>query len=162
QLFMALGLTQRPLDLIYNQFSVVVAMVYMLLPFTVMVLSSVMRGIPSNLTRAAASLGATPGQNFWRVFFPLSMPGVVASALIVFVFALGFYITPALLGGPKNVTLPMLIDSYVNGTLNWPLAAAVATVLLLITLFLYAVSNHFVGTERLLGSQHGAEPAKGA
>ncbi|BAB52577.1 ABC transporter permease subunit [Mesorhizobium japonicum] len=154
QFLMKVGFTERPLDLIYNQFSVDVAMVYMLLPFTVMVLSSVMRGISPSLTRAASSLGAAPGQNFWRIFFPLSMPGVVASSLIVFVFALGFYITPALLGGPRNVTLPMLIDTYVNGTLNWPLAAAVATVLLLITLFLYTVSNRFVGTERLLGSGH--------
>ncbi|WP_189341642.1 ABC transporter permease subunit [Mesorhizobium sp. M2A.F.Ca.ET.042.01.1.1] len=161
QTLMALGVTARPLDLIYNQFSVLVAMVYILLPFTVMVLSSVMRGIPHGLTRAAASLGAPPSQNFWRVFFPLSMPGIIAAGLLVFVFALGFYITPALLGGPKNVTLPMLIDSYVNGTLDWPLAAAVAAVLLVVTLLLYTVSNKFVGTERLLGSQHGAG-AKGA
>ncbi|MER9534227.1 ABC transporter permease subunit [Mesorhizobium sp. M0309] len=155
QLLMALGLTERPLDLMYNEFSVLIAMVYILLPYTVLVLISVMKGIPSSLTRAAASLGASPVQNFWRVFFPLSAPGVIAAGLLVFVFALGFYITPALLGGPNTMLLPMLIDSQVNRTLNWPLAAAAATVLLAIALVLYAISNYFVDTERLLGSQQG-------
>ncbi|MDA9431822.1 ABC transporter permease subunit [Bradyrhizobium sp. CCBAU 51627] len=156
QLLMALGLTERPLDLIYNQFSVLVAMVYILMPYTVLVLTSVMRGIPFGLTRAAASLGAPPVQNFWRVFFPLSAPGVIAAGLLVFVFALGFYITPALLGGPNTIVLPMQIDTYVNGTLNWPLAATAATVLLAVTLVLYSISNYFVDSERLLSSQQGA------
>jgi len=156
QLLMALGLTERPLDLIYNQFSVLVAMVYILMPYTVLVLTSVMRGIPFGLTRAAASLGASPVQNFWRVFFPLSAPGVIAAGLLVFVFALGFYITPALLGGPNTIVLPMQIDTYVNGTLNWPLAATAATVLLAVTLVFYSVSNYFVDSERLLSSQQGA------
>ncbi|MEK9282344.1 ABC transporter permease subunit [Bradyrhizobium sp. ISRA442] len=156
QLLMALGLTERPLDLIYNQFSVLVAMVYILMPYTVLVLTSVMRGIPFGLTRAAASLGASPVQNFWRVFFPLSAPGVIAAGLLVFVFALGFYITPALLGGPNTIVLPMQIDTYVNGTLNWPLAATAATVLLAVTLVFYSVSNYFVDSERLLSSRQGA------
>ncbi|WGR72901.1 MULTISPECIES: ABC transporter permease subunit [unclassified Bradyrhizobium] len=156
QLLMALGLTERPLDLIYNQFSVLVAMVYILMPYTVLVLTSVMRGIPLGLTRAAASLGASPVQNFWRVFFPLSAPGVIAAGLLVFVFALGFYITPALLGGPNTIVLPMQIDTYVNGTLNWPLAATAATVLLAVTLVFYSVSNYFVDSERLLSSRQGA------
>lgn len=153
QLLIALGLIERRLDLIYNQFSVVVAMVYILLPYTVLVLTSVMRGIPFGLTRAAASLGASPVQNFWRVFFPLSAPGVIAAGLLVFVLALGFYITPALLGGPNIILLPMQIDTYVNGTLNWPLAATAATVLLAVTLVLYTISNHFVDSARLLSSQ---------
>src|SRR5262249_49438644 len=143
QVLMGLGITERPVDLVYNQFSVILAMVYILLPFTVLVLSSVMKGIPPGLTRAAASLGAPPMQNFWRVSFPLTPPGVPAAGLLVFVFALGFYITPALLGGTKSITLPMLIETQVNGTLNWPLAAAIATVLLAITLVLYTVSNRF-------------------
>ncbi|SCK08591.1 putative spermidine/putrescine transport system permease protein [Variovorax sp. HW608] len=154
QFLMRIGITERPVDLIYNQFSVVVAMVYILMPFTVLILMSVMKGIPSTLSRAGASLGASALQNFWRVYFPLSAPGVTAAGLLVFVFALGFYITPALLGGPKSITLPMLIETQVNGTLNWPLAAAVATVLLAITLVFYTVSNRFVGIEKLLGSQH--------
>ncbi len=156
QLLMAVGLTERPLNLIYNQFSVFIAMIYILLPYTVMILASVMRGIPHSLLRASSSLGAPGAQTFWRIFFPLSAPGVVAAGLLVFVFALGFYITPALLGGPGDTTLPMLIDSHVNGSLNWPLAAAAATVLLVITLALYTLSNRLVGTEDLLGSQAGA------
>ncbi|MFB9264768.1 ABC transporter permease subunit [Bradyrhizobium erythrophlei] len=155
QLLMALGLTERPLDLIYNQFSVLVAMVYILMPYTVLVLISVMRGIPFSLTRAAGSLGASPAQNFWRVFFPLSVPGVIAAGLLVFLLALGFYITPALLGGPNTILLPMQIDAYVNGTLNWPLAATAATVLLAVTLVFYSISNYFVDSERLLSSQQG-------
>ncbi|MCS3765620.1 MULTISPECIES: ABC transporter permease subunit [Bradyrhizobium] len=162
QLLLALGLTERPVNLIYNQFSVLVAMVYILMPFTVLVLTSVMRGIPSNLTRAAASLGASAAQNFLRVFLPLSAPGVIAVGLLVFVFALGFYLTPALLGGPNTVLLPMQINTYANETLNWPLAATAATVLLAITLVLYTISNHFVGTERLLASQHGAGLSTGS
>ncbi|TKV71677.1 ABC transporter permease subunit [Bradyrhizobium elkanii] len=156
QLLMALGLTERPVDLIYNDFSVLIAMVYILMPYTVLVLVSVMRGIPYSLTRAAASLGASAAQNFWRVFFPLSAPGVIAAGLLVFVFALGFYLTPALLGGPNTVLLPMQINTYVNGTLNWPLAATAATVLLLVTLVFYSISNYFVDTERLLSSQQRA------
>ncbi|RUV94697.1 ABC transporter permease subunit, partial [Mesorhizobium sp. M1A.F.Ca.IN.020.04.1.1] len=161
QLLMDFGITERPIDLIYNKFSVLIAMVYILMPFMVLVLISVMRGIPSSLTRAAASLGASAPQNFWRVFFPLSLPGVIAAGLLVFVFALGFYITPALLGGPNTILLPMQIDIYANVTLNWPLAAAAATVLLSITLVVYTISNHFVGIDSLLGSQHGAAQSAG-
>lgn len=157
QVLMALGLAERPVDLIYNEFSVLIAMVYILMPYTVLVLISVMKGIPSSLTRAAASLGASTVQNFWRVFFPLSAPGVIAAGLLVFVFALGFYVTPALLGGPSTMILPMLIDSQVNRTLNWPLAATAATVLLTITLVLYVISNYFLDTERLLGSRQGPD-----
>ncbi|MBZ9910419.1 MULTISPECIES: ABC transporter permease subunit [Mesorhizobium] len=161
QLLMATGLTERPVDLIYNQFSVLVAMVYILMPYTVLVLISVMKGIPYSLTRAAASLGASAAQNFWRVFFPLSAPGVIAAGLLVFVFALGFYITPVLLDGPNTMILPMQIDSYVNGTLNWPLAATAATVLLAITLVLYSISNRFVDSERLLSSNQSTAHSAG-
>ncbi|WP_164897963.1 MULTISPECIES: ABC transporter permease subunit [unclassified Mesorhizobium] len=162
QLLMALGLTERPVELIYNEFSVLIAMVYILMPYTVLVLISVMRGIPSSLTRAAASLGAPAAQNFWRVFFPLSAPGVIAAGLLVFVFAIGFYITPALMGGANTIILPMQIDTYTNVTLNWPLAATAATVLLAITLLLYSFSNHFVGIESLLGAPRGAGPSAGS
>lgn len=162
QLLMAFGLTERPVDLIYNNFSVLIAMVYILMPYTVLVLVSVMRGIPYSLTRAAASLGASAAQNFWRVFFPLSAPGLIAVGLLVFVFALGYYLTPALLGGPNTVVLPMQINTYANVTLNWPLAATAATVLLVITLVLYSISNYFVNTERLLSSQQGTAGSAGS
>ncbi|MER9852036.1 ABC transporter permease subunit, partial [Mesorhizobium sp. M0106] len=161
RLLMATGLTERPVDLIYNDFSVLIAMVYILMPYTVLVLISVMKGIPYSLTRAASSLGASATQNFWRVFFPLSAPGVVAAGLLVFVFAVGFYITPVLLGGRNTMILPMQIDIYVNGTLNWPLAATAATVLLAITLVLYSISNYFVDSERLLSSQQGTAQSAG-
>lgn len=161
QLLMALGLTERPVNLIYNEFSVLIALVYIFMPYTVLVLVSVMRGIPSNLTRAAASLGASATQNFWRVFFPLSAPGLIAVGLLVFVFALGAYLTPALLGGPNTVVLPMQIYTYANLTLNWPLAATAASVLLVITLVVYSISNYFVSTERLLSSQQGATHSTG-
>lgn len=161
QLLMALGLTERPVNLIYNEFSVLIALVYIFMPYTVLVLVSVMRGIPSSLTRAAASLGASATQNFWRVFFPLSAPGLIAVGLLVFVFALGAYLTPALLGGPNTVVLPMQIYTYANLTLNWPLAATAASVLLVITLVVYSISNYFVSTERLLSSQQGATHSTG-
>ncbi|BAV50243.1 PUTATIVE CONTAINS TWO ABC TRANSPORTER PERMEASE DOMAINS PROTEIN [Mesorhizobium loti] len=111
-----------------------------------------------SLTCAAASLGASPAQNFWRMFFLISAPGVRAAGLLLFVFALEFYITPSLLGDPNTIVPPKLM----NATPNWPLAATVATVLLAITLVLYAISNYFVGIEPLLGSQRGAGQSAGS
>jgi putative spermidine/putrescine transport system permease protein len=126
---MRLGLISTPLPLMFNRVGVVIGMVNVLLPYTILMLLSVMRGIRRDLVTAAQSLMASPFTAFRRVFLPMTMPGVGASFLLVFVLALGFFITPAMLGSPHEVMIANLISS-VTGSLNWGLAGALATVLL--------------------------------
>ena len=126
---MRLGLTATPLPLMFNRVGVVIGMVNVLLPYTILMLLGVMRGIRRDLLTAAQSLMASPFTAFRRVFLPLTMPGVGASFLLVFVLALGFFITPAMLGSPHEVMIANVISS-VTGSLNWGLAGALATVLL--------------------------------
>ena len=133
------GIIGQPLDLMYNQFGVVVAMVNMLLPYMIFPVLSALLAIPPELGHASQSLGAGPARTFWRVTFPLSLPGVAAGGLLVFIVALGFFITPALLGGPKQMMVSNLIEFSVRQVLNWPFAFALANALLIGTLVLYAV-----------------------
>jgi ABC-type spermidine/putrescine transport system permease subunit I len=123
----------------YNQLGVVIAMVNMLLPYMIFPILSALLAIPPELRHASASLGAPPVKTFWRVTLPLSAPGVAAGALLVFIVSLGFFITPALLGGPKQMMVSNLIEFSVRQVLNWPFAFALANTLLLGTLLLYAV-----------------------
>jgi len=109
-----------------------------------------MRGIDRNYLRAAENLGASPAQTFRRVFLPLSIAGIGAGCSLVFILSLGFYITPALLGGQRDVTISMLILQQVN-QLNWGIGAALALVLLLVALLVYRVFNRVLGVERLYG-----------
>lgn len=128
------GLVPEPLTLIYTRFSLYIAMVQVLLPLMVLSLVSVMRRVPASYMRAALSLGA-PWITAWRrVYLPLIMPGILAGAAIVFVFALGYYITPTLVGGPGDQMISSYIAFYTNTTLNWGLAAALSVQLLLILL----------------------------
>ncbi|MBX3583434.1 MAG: ABC transporter permease [Rhizobiaceae bacterium] len=128
----ATGLLGEPLTLIYTRFSLYVAMVQVLLPLMVLSLVSVMRRVPTNYMKAALSLGA-PWLTAWRrVQLPLIMPGILAGSAIVFVFALGYYITPMLVGGPTDQMISSYIAFYTNTTLNWGLAAALSVQLLLI------------------------------
>ena len=129
----------EPLELMYNEFGVLVAMVNMLLPYMIFPVLSALLAIPPELRHASASLGAGPARTFWRVTLPLSLPGVAAGGLLVFIVALGFFITPALLGGPKQMMVSNLIEFSVRQVLNWPFAFALATALLAGTLALYAV-----------------------
>ena len=133
------GLIARPLDLMYNELGVLIAMVNMLLPYMIFPVLSALLAIPAELGHASASLGAGGLRTFWRVTLPLSLPGVVAGSLLVFIVALGFFITPALLGGPKQMMISNLIEFSVRQVLNWPFAFALANTLLLGTLLLYFV-----------------------
>jgi putative spermidine/putrescine transport system permease protein len=139
----------QPLDLIYNRIGVLVAMTHILLPFMVLPIYSVMRSIPPVYLRAASSLGAPPLSAFWRVYLPMSMPGVSAGALLVFILALGYYITPALVGGPRDQMVSYFIAYYSNQVTNWGMAAALSAILLVAVLILYAVYNRLVGIDRL-------------
>jgi len=133
------GVIGAPLDLMYNELGVLVAMVNMLLPYMIFPILSALLAIPPELRHASASLGAQPAKTFWRVTLPLSMPGVAAGGLLVFIVSLGFFITPALLGGPRQMMVSNLIEFSVRQVLNWPFAFALANTLLIGTLLLYAI-----------------------
>ncbi|MER9204049.1 ABC transporter permease subunit [Mesorhizobium sp. M0933] len=133
------GLVSSPLQLIFNRMAVYLGMVHIMLPMMILPLVSVMMGIDRSLTAAARSMGASPLTAFWRVFFPLSMPGVRSGALLVFVICLGFYITPAALGGLGDAMLSTFIAAQVQSSFNLPRAAAASFVLLAIALILLSI-----------------------
>ena len=138
-----------PLELIYNRVGVVIAMTHILLPFMILPIYSVMKGIPPVYMRAAASLGARPLSSFLRVYLPMTMPGVSAGCLLVFILALGYYITPALVGGPRDQMISYFIAYYANQVTNWGMAAALSIILLVAVLVLYVIYNRLVGIQRL-------------
>lgn len=149
QLLMASSLIKAPLAMMYTRFGVLVGMTYILLPYMVLALYSVMRGIDTGLLRAAESLGASRRRAFWRVFAPLSMPGVAAGSLLVFILSIGFFITPALMGSQEDSMISMIIESQVETYFDWGFASALATVLLACTLVLFLVYERLVGLNRL-------------
>lgn len=145
-----IGLVEHPVPLIRNMTGVVIGMVQVMLPFAVLPLYASMRGIDRGLLHAAEGLGARPLLAFWRIFVPLTAPGLAAASLLVFIQSLGFYVTPALLGGPHSVMLSQLIVDQVSTTLRWGFASALAVILLVTTgLFLLAASR-FLDLRRLL------------
>jgi putative spermidine/putrescine transport system permease protein len=152
QVLMKVGLLSAPLPLMHNRLGVFVGMLNVLLPFMILPLYSVMKGIDRNLVKSAQILGAPPWKSFLKVFFPLSLPGVAGGGLLVFIIALGFFITPAILGGPKDMMISILIQSQVEDFLHWGFASALATILLGVTLVFFFVYNRFLGLDRLAGS----------
>ncbi|MCS7256054.1 MAG: ABC transporter permease [Thermomicrobium sp.] len=146
-----LGLIDEPLRMMYNRIGVLVGMSHVLLPFMVLPTYAVMRGIDRTLLRAAANLGASPVQAFLRVFLPLSLPGVAAGSLLVFILALGFFITPALMGGRTDMMIAQLIETQIRTELNFSFAAALAAVLLVITLVIFAIYNRLLGIDKMFG-----------
>ncbi len=150
QLIQTTGVSDGPVKLLNTRFAVYVAMVHILLPFMILPLYAVMRGIDRNFPRAAEGLGARPVTVFRRVFLPLSLPGISAGCLVVFILALGFYITPALLGGQRDVMVSMLIQQQVT-QLNWGIASALALILLTVALVVYALFTRILGVEQLYG-----------
>ncbi len=149
QILMGLGLTQAPLRLMYNRFGVLLGMVYILLPYMVLSLYSVMRGIDRSLMRAADSLGASRFAAFRRVFIPLSMPGVAAGCLLVFILSLGFFITPALMGNQQDAMISMVIEQQIETYFDWGFGAALSAVLLVVTLTAFFLYDRLVGLENL-------------
>ncbi len=150
QILLATGVINEPLALMYNQFGIFVGMTYILLPYMVLTLYAVMRGIDDNLLRAARGMGASGPAIFWRIHLPLSLHGVLSGSLIVFILAIGFFITPALMGGPADVMIAMLIEREVELTLNWPVAAVMSLFLLAVTLGLFALYSRFTNLERMM------------
>lgn len=148
-----LGFISSPLALLYNRPGVYMGMTHYLLPFMIFANYAVMRGIPQDLLRAAESLGAGPFQSFVRVYFPLSLPGITAGCLLVFILALGFFITPALLGGPSEIMLSMVIEQQISQAFNWEFAAALSVILLILTIAFYLIYSRFMSFERLYGGE---------
>ena len=144
----ALGLIHDPLQLVFNRIGVYIAMVHILLPFVVLPLYAVMKGVPPSFMRAAISLGCPPFKSFWKVYFPQTLPGVGAGGLLVFILSMGYYITPALLGSPKDQMASYFIAFYTNETINWGMAAALSAVLLVATLIIYVFYARYFGPAR--------------
>ncbi len=148
---LGIGLIVEPLEIVYNRIGVLIGMVQVLLPFFVFPLYSVMSRIDGSYVKAAANLGASPVRAFWRVYLPLTMPGLLTGAMLVFIIALGYFITPALLGGRKDIMVAQLIYQRIDEFGDWPLAAALAVVLLIGTtaIFLLIKGLFKVGRGRI-------------
>lgn len=148
-ILLALGVIQDPLALVFNRFGVVIAMTHILAPFMILPLVSVMRQIPPGYVRAARSLGASPITAFWRVYFPQSLPGISAGVLLVFILAIGYYITPALLGGAGDQMMSYFIADHLTRSLNWGLASALGGLLLAGVMALYVIYDRYVGVSNV-------------
>ncbi|HLI12118.1 MAG TPA: ABC transporter permease [Alphaproteobacteria bacterium] len=152
-----LGLIAEPLRMLYTEEAVVVGLVYIMIPFMVLTIAAVLENVDGTLEEASRDLGASPWVTFWRVTFPLSVPGVLAGCFLVFALCLSSYVTPALLGGGRHKVIAMLIFEQFMRTFNWPLGAALACVLLIATLLIVwgynrALSRRFTTRHRVAGA----------
>ena len=132
------GLTDSPVSFLYNELGVTIGMANVLLPFLVLPLFAAMLRIDDRLLPAAASTGAPPRTIFWKVYFPLTLPALAAGALLVFILCLGFYVTPAILGGGRVPMISNLLDTLINQIPRWEQASAISTILLIVTLAIFA------------------------
>ncbi|MEM8750706.1 MAG: ABC transporter permease [Pseudomonadota bacterium] len=150
-IFVYLGIIadENRIQMIYNITGTVIAMVHILLPFMILPLYSVMKTIPPSYMRAARSMGASGTYAFARVYFPQTIPGIAAGTLLVFILAIGYYITPALVGGNDGLLISNLIADHIKKTLNWSLGAALGTILLVVVLIFYWIYNRLVGVDNL-------------
>src|SRR5919199_2654997 len=150
RLLKLLGVPNPP-SFLYNFTGVMIGMVHALMPLAILTMLAVMEGIDRNLLRAAGTLGARPGVAFWRVYFPLSLPGAAAGGLLVFVTALGFFITPALLGGARETMISQQVIFQIKEALNWGFAGAIAVLLLAVALAIFWLYDRLVGLATLSG-----------
>ncbi|UVK35834.1 ABC transporter permease (plasmid) [Mesorhizobium sp. AR10] len=148
-MLMALHVLSQPAELIFNRLGTVVAMTHIQLPFTLLPIYSVMKTISPSHVRAARSLGAGPFYAFWKVYFPQTLPGIGSGCLLTFILCLGYYITPALVGGPTDRMVSNFVATYTNEQLNWGMASALGAILLIATLLLYFVFSKLVGIDRI-------------
>jgi len=146
---MAMGIIDKPLELVFNRVGVYISMVHIMLPFMILPIYSVMKGISPTYMRAAISLGCNPFASFWRVYFPQTYAGIGAGCLLVFILAIGYYITPALLGSPNDQMVSYFVAFYTNTSINWGMATALGGLLLLATVVLYLIYSWLVGASRL-------------
>jgi len=149
-----LGLWDEPLALVHNLNGTLIGMVHIMLPFLILPVYGSMRAIDRDYLKAAANLGAGPTRAFWLVFFPLSLPGLTAGALIVFILCLGFYVTPAVLGGGKVIMVANRIANDIEIFFNWGAASALGVVLLVLTMLILWAASKLVRLDRVFGG-HG-------
>lgn len=149
---LGLGLVERPVALVRNEIGVVIGMVHYMLPYAVLPLYANMQGIDRRLVAAARGLGASPFVAFWRVFLPLNRPGIVGAGLLVFVFSLGFYITPAILGGGRATMIAEYIGIQILATVRWGLATMLASSLLVTVFLMIFLMSRVVSLRRLFGA----------
>lgn len=147
-----LGVIAEPLPLVWNEFGIIVGMVHYMMPFAVLPMLASMREIDPRLLAAARGLGASRGEVFRRVFLPLSMPGVIAAGVLVFIFSLGFYITPAILGGGKTLMVAEWIGLQILDLIRWGLGTMMATMLVIAILLTLAVFSRIVDLRRIFGA----------
>lgn len=150
-LLTASGLVDAPLKLVNNEFGTIIATIHILLPFMILPLYSAMQKIPDDLMRAGTSLGGSPFYAFRRIYFPLSLSGVMAGSALVFVLCLGFYITPELMGGGKTVMASMVVSRNVELFNDWGAASAVSVVLLAFVLLIFYIASRVVPVDRIFG-----------
>jgi ABC-type spermidine/putrescine transport system permease subunit I len=146
---MSLGIIEEPLQLAHNLTGSIIGMVHIMLPFLILPLYATMRNIDTDLVRAAVGLGSSPRGAFWRVFFPMSLPGLFAGIVLVFILSLGFFVTPALLGGGRVQMLAQRIESTITIYSNWGAASALGVVLLLLALVMIWLMNRVFGLDKL-------------
>ncbi|MFT6074675.1 MAG: ABC-type spermidine/putrescine transport system permease subunit I [Yoonia sp.] len=146
---MSMGIIDEPLQLAHNLTGSIIGMTHIMLPFLVLPLYATMRSIDTDMVRAAVSLGSSPRGAFWRVFFPMSLPGLFAGIVLVFILSLGFYVTPALLGGGRVQMLAQRIESTITVYSNWGAASALGVVLLLLALLMIWLMNRVFGLDKL-------------
>ena len=144
-----MGLISEPIKIVHNTTGTLIGMVHIMLPFLILPLYANMRAIDKDALKAASSLGATPTRAFWTVFFPLSLPGLVAGLLIVFVLCLGFYVTPAILGGGRVIMAAMKISSNIELCFSWGAASALGVVLLVVTGIILFIASKLVSMDQL-------------
>ncbi len=149
-----MGLWDEPLKIVHNMTGTLIGMVHIMLPFLVLPLYGSMKALDRDYLKAAANLGASPMRSFWTVFFPLSTPGLFAGSLIVFVLCLGFFVTPAVLGGGKVIMVSMKIASNIELFVNWGAASALGVVLLVLTMAILWFAARFLKLDQMTGGGH--------
>jgi ABC-type spermidine/putrescine transport system permease subunit I len=148
---LGLGITDAPVEILYTGTAVLIGLTHVMLPYAILPILSTMLGIDPNLGRAAASLGAPPWRSFLTVYLPLSLPGVAAAALLTFIITIGFYITPALLGGRRDLMISQLVEVQVQRFLDWGFAATISVVLVVVTLGVVAALGRVVPITAFVG-----------
>ena len=151
---MGLGLWEEPIKMVHNLNGTLIGMVHIMLPFLILPVYGAMRAIDRDYLKAASNLGASPARAFWTVFFPLSTPGLFAGSLMVFILCLGFFVTPAVLGGGTVILVSMKIVSNIELFVNWGAASALGVVLLVLTMAVLWVASRFVRLEQMTGGGH--------
>jgi putative spermidine/putrescine transport system permease protein/spermidine/putrescine transport system permease protein len=150
----SLGLWDAPIKMVHNMTGTLIGMVHIMLPFLILPVYGAMKSIDLDLMKAASNLGANPRRAFWHIFFPLTVPGLVAGSLMVFILCLGFFVTPAVLGGGKVIMVSMKIVSNIELFVNWGAASALGVVLLILTVAILWIASKFLNLEKMTGGGH--------